>query len=201
MSADDECSLTYHASCILDETTAQFLHGHYEERYYKPDELIRTPNGIMTATKMFKNPIYHGLKGRQLIYGDYPINAMLSMLGGAKYIHGINPAIYRKHTGGAWSSLDDLEKQIKTVRSSTRILLYTLNCNHIQFSEIRAQILVTRLLEVMPKAVVSGVIVAARQKIRRAVRKLLNLPMRTVRSVNQSKIIHKLRKTIKGFVG
>jgi glycosyltransferase involved in cell wall biosynthesis len=72
---------------------------------FSADELVASPTGIATATKVFRNVLmeFEGTK-KQYQGGDYFLNAYLSMFGHAKFLDSVKPSVRRLHPGGVWTS-------------------------------------------------------------------------------------------------
>ncbi len=85
------------------------------------DELIATPTGIATATKLYRNvSLKHPNQNRPT--GDYGLNAYLGLFGKCKFISNIKPSVRRLHSGGAWTSKHRDEKHYGLI--NTKINIY-----------------------------------------------------------------------------
>lgn len=78
---------------------------------YTPDELIAFEirgYGIATNAKVWRNLLgpdtYRYFDN---VCGDYPLNVVMGMYGGCKFIPGIAPSVYRKHAHNTWSGTPD----------------------------------------------------------------------------------------------
>lgn len=84
-------------------------------RDYSAEELVAFPvtsYGIATSTKLFRNLYTEDKRAEwEAFAGDYPLNVLLGMLdiGGARFVDGIKPSVYRKHGGNSWSELPTSE--------------------------------------------------------------------------------------------
>ena len=80
---------------------------------YTPDEMIAFRiggYGIGTNTKLWRNVLGPDTyKYFDNICGDYPLNVVMGMHGGCKYIPGIAPSVYRKHGNNTWSGTPDTD--------------------------------------------------------------------------------------------
>lgn len=74
---------------------------------YNSKELITVPNGIASATKMFRN-LYNDTtkEAYQAFRGDYLFTSYMGLFGGCGFIKGIAPSIYRIHSNGVWMGLN-----------------------------------------------------------------------------------------------
>jgi glycosyltransferase involved in cell wall biosynthesis len=95
-----------------------------KSRDFSADELIATPDGIATATKLFRN-IYIDLRlPIKKPGGDYGLNALLGMLGACKFLPDIKPSIRRLHDGGVWSSKSANSKYYGIINTKIKIYHY-----------------------------------------------------------------------------
>jgi len=90
-------------------------------RDFTGDELVATPAGIATATKLFRN-VFRAKNRPPRPSGDYGLNAYLGTYGRCKFLSGIKPSVRRLHEGGVWSSKSSNDKYYGIV--STKISMY-----------------------------------------------------------------------------
>ena len=112
-------------------------------RDFTPDELIATPSGIATATKLYRN-VFNNEKTRNDYFrfkGDYPLNAYLGTFGACKFLKEIGPSVYRLHKGGIWASRMKTEKLLGII--NTKILIYR---NFMEMGDQRSAIISLRAL-------------------------------------------------------
>lgn len=92
-----------------------------EGKDYTADELIATPEGIATSTKFYINFNNPGIK-LPSVWGDYTLNAFLGTLGHCKFLAYVDPSIYRLHSGGEWSAMNENAKHYSLI--STKDVVY-----------------------------------------------------------------------------
>lgn len=111
-------------------------------RDYTSDELIATPFGIATATKLYRNVCNEKTKNDFIRFkGDYPLNAYLGTYGHCKFLKDIGPSVYRMHGGGTWTSRMKTEKLLGTI--NTKILIYR---NFMEMGDQRSAIISLKAL-------------------------------------------------------
>lgn len=93
-------------------------------RDYTGDQLIATPDGIATATKVFRNIYLDPRIPERRPSGDYGLNALLGMFGACKFISDIKPSIRRLHHGGVWSSKSASSKNYGIINTKINIYKY-----------------------------------------------------------------------------
>lgn len=87
------------------------------------DELITTPPGIATASKLFRNVLQtHSNTKATLKGGDYRLNAYLGTFGHCKFIPEVAPTIRRLHSGGVFSSKTPNKKAYSNI--NVKIAVY-----------------------------------------------------------------------------
>lgn len=106
MEANPEFSMCYHDYLMLRD-------GKFSEpstdhpRDFTPDELVGYDNrgyGMATCTKLYRNVITPDqYRYFDNFCPDYILDVLMGMVGGCKYIPGIEPSIYRKWGGNTWS--------------------------------------------------------------------------------------------------
>jgi len=81
---------------------------------YSDKELISVPNGIASATKMFRNLYNETTKeAYQAFSGDYLLTSYMGLFGGCAYVKGIKNSIYRLHDRGVWIGLTKQTQKIR----------------------------------------------------------------------------------------
>ena len=115
-----ECIMCYHACNGLENDI--FVPYGKKGRNYTKEELIATPIGIATATKMFRNIYGEDTKQDFLDFsGDYLLNAYLGTYGKCDYLSNIKPSVYRIHKDGVWSGMTIRHKIISTHYLNVRL--------------------------------------------------------------------------------
>ena len=116
--------MCYHAHRVLANDT---LSGTIKGKDYTGDELVATPPGIATATKMTRvvSPGITGGDSAQL-GGDHFMNAYLGMFGKCKFLPSVGPSVYRAHGKGNWTSKDEKARLHGTIRSKINVYRYFL---------------------------------------------------------------------------
>jgi glycosyltransferase involved in cell wall biosynthesis len=94
-----------------------------KSRDFSADELIATPDGIATATKVHRNIYTDPRLPEKVPRGDYGLNALLGIFGACKFMPDIKPSIRRLHDGGVWSSKSANSKSYGII--NTKIKIYT----------------------------------------------------------------------------
>ena len=104
----------YHNAIIIDEMgeiVSDSKLSENDKRDYSQEELKGVSCFMLTLTLLFRNiihplpPEYNYVKN-----GDDFLASLLGGFGKGKYLGLIQPAVYRKHSGGIWSSLSDISK-------------------------------------------------------------------------------------------
>ena len=94
-------------------------------RDYTREELIAyhySGYGIGACTKLFRNVFSEKTRADfEKCHGDYPMNVMLGLYGGCKYIPGIFPSVYRKHKTNSWANVPQKDMREKTMAMQKRI--------------------------------------------------------------------------------
>jgi glycosyltransferase involved in cell wall biosynthesis len=116
MEANPEYVMCYHAYQMLRD-------GVFSEpstsppRDYSEDELIAfqlSGYGIATNTKLYRN--IFSLEERKYFNNfcpDYVLNVLMGMHGKCKFIPGIRPSVYRKHSGNTWSGTPGTTEKVR----------------------------------------------------------------------------------------
>lgn len=121
-----EYVLTFHDARIVDETDHFISGGGLPEKLKKDGSGVDIIAGkwLPTLTVMFRNGLIKGIPEEYhgVLNGDAFLYALLGHFGGAKYIPGINPSHYRKHTGGIWSALSPQERYREMINTRKKVL-------------------------------------------------------------------------------
>ncbi len=125
MERHPDCAMCYHDYRIK---VGEELVNPFKERPkdFTADELVSMPsNGLQIATSsiLFRNYYGPGTKRDfEEFKSHYMFVVMLGMHGGAAYIEGIAPSIYRKHGGSSWASLPRNEIALRTQGKVKRLM-------------------------------------------------------------------------------
>ena len=84
------------------------------------DELIATPPGIATATKLFRN-VFLKYPNQNRPTGDYGLNVYLGLFGKCKFLSDIKPSVRRLHSGGVWTSKQSDEKHYGLINTKIKV--------------------------------------------------------------------------------
>ncbi len=106
-----EVSVTFHDAYSVDSLQIQgMVLSPRNRRNYKEEEHSLSPF-IPTLTRMVRNFDYTWLMVKALpVAGDVCLSSFAGRFGSAVYLNDIEPAVYRIHHGGVWSSKSNLEK-------------------------------------------------------------------------------------------
>lgn len=128
MEANPDYSVCYHDAKIIDESgqvVCKSQLGKKNHRDATSDELIRLNAPILTLTMFFRNVIKEFPYEMFRVYnGDNFLVSLLGNYGNGKYMNDIHPAVYRRHGGGAWSGIDEIDKVIMRINSYYWIAAY-----------------------------------------------------------------------------
>lgn len=125
LEANRSCSLCYHDYRVLTGNTFDYPFRK-APRDFTSDEIIGmqlTDFQIATSTMMFRN--YYGPETRkdfEEFRAHYMTVVLLGTFGGAKYVKGILPSVYRKHDGASWASLPRSEIDKRTEMKKRRLM-------------------------------------------------------------------------------
>ena len=112
-----DCVMCYHTSLMVFENGKKIVFG-VEGKDFSEDEMIATPTGVATATKMMRNLYSEDTKQDFINFsGDCLLSTYLGIYGRCGYVHGIKPSIYRIHSEGVWS---------RKTRQQKKVALYTM---------------------------------------------------------------------------
>jgi glycosyltransferase involved in cell wall biosynthesis len=106
----------HHDAVIIDETgnvisSSKLPDDH--KRDFSSDELKKA-KGMLTISLCFRNVMQNYPEEYfRAFNGDTFLTCLLGPYGKAKYMDRIRPAVYRKHRGGVWGPLSDMEKGIR----------------------------------------------------------------------------------------
>jgi glycosyltransferase involved in cell wall biosynthesis len=101
-----KCSMCFHRTDMLFENGRRqsFNPNGMGDRYFTSKELIATPSGIATASKMLRN--YYNDQTRQDYLdfsGDCLLTTYYGIYGDCGFVDNIKPSVYKIHSGGVWS--------------------------------------------------------------------------------------------------
>lgn len=115
---------------------------------FSGDELIATPHGMPTFTKMVRN-VFQDFDLKKVFYfhGDYPMNALMGTYGKSKFIKDIKPGIYLHHEGGTWTSMDSRAKKHDFLLLKMRLYRQFLEINDEKSALISLESLRIKLVE------------------------------------------------------
>ncbi|TVQ03043.1 MAG: glycosyltransferase [Balneolaceae bacterium] len=130
MVANPEFSMCYHSYQIKKDGVIGDRILPVKPKDFSRDELLETPHGMPTFTKMVIN-IFQDLDVKILykFHNDYPMNALLGTFGKCKFLGDIKPGVYRYHSGGAWQSQDPKAKLHNYFFLKMRLYYYFLEMN------------------------------------------------------------------------
>jgi glycosyltransferase involved in cell wall biosynthesis len=112
MESHPECVMCYHTSRMVFENGKSVIFGK-EGKDFSEDEMIATPTGIATATKMFRNLYSEKTKQDFINFsGDCLLSTYLGIYGRCGYVYGIKPSVYRVHSEGVWSRKTRQQKKV-----------------------------------------------------------------------------------------
>lgn len=122
LEANPDYVMCYHAHRVLANGS---LSGPIGGKDYSGDELVATPPGIATATKMARvvRRSKTGWAAEQL-GGDHFMNAYLGMFGKCKFLSSVGASVYRVHGKGSWTSKDEAARLHGTIRSKINVYRY-----------------------------------------------------------------------------
>jgi len=125
MESSPEYVVCYHNAITINEN-GDIISGSQlpdsDKRDLSQDELIRVGCYMLTLSLLFRNVLTHFPPEYQLVKnGDDFLASLLGKHGKGKYLGEIEPAVYRIHSGGIWSSLS--EKEIYRARIVTNFYM------------------------------------------------------------------------------
>jgi len=146
---NEDYIMCYHNAIIIDE------HGNLISKSKLPEKMKRdflnivlitqTPL-ILTLSVCFRNLIKEvPTEMSKVLNGDTFLFSLLGSYGKGKYLDDINPAVYRRHTGGIWSMITLEEKSISSITTLFWLAQYYLRIGrndyaHSFFEHIRYRI-------------------------------------------------------------
>jgi glycosyltransferase involved in cell wall biosynthesis len=125
-------SVCYHNSVVVDEEDKlKSSKKNPLARDYSIEEMLLGETFILTNTIMFRKftseTLTHYQNSFKEVYnGDMALMHQLAFMGKSKYLEEIEYAAYREHSGGVWSSINEVQK-ITNLYRSKRILEDNLN--------------------------------------------------------------------------
>lgn len=118
MESHPECTLTYHAWYILDQSNNKIS--------------SKINKGYRTLTLLFRNEFSDYKLSKEVLNGDMVLKFYISTKGKFKFLENIKPAIHRHHNGGVWSKKSDyfkLSNKLKTLEEIVRLYENTEHVN------------------------------------------------------------------------
>lgn len=116
--------MCYHyCAWVNDDSNICFPYGKGEQGIdYTKIKLVAAPGGIATSTKMFRN-IYNEETKEDFINfsGDFLFNSFMGTKGECGFIKGMDPSIYRIHSGGVWTGMSVVTKHLVIKRLYNRM--------------------------------------------------------------------------------
>lgn len=133
-----ECVLCYHSYVILQND--KIIHRKTDKtgKYYTRKELIHTPSGIASSTKMFKNIYNENTKDEILKFrGDYLFTSYLGTYGCCGFVLDVKHSVYRLHKDGVWTGVPEPEKRDRVQVMYTDLYNLYLEIGNLEAAEIR----------------------------------------------------------------
>lgn len=110
-----ECVISCHNAIIIDQFGSVVSLSKLPEqckRDYSGDELARGRSWLLTLTWVYRNINQPSTPERSVVRnGDAFFVSTLGAYGGSHYHADIEPAVYRRHAGGVWSSISEEAKR------------------------------------------------------------------------------------------
>lgn len=127
LEANSEYVITYHDAKIIDEDGRVIGESKlpFQLRKDLTSDQLRNGAWTLTLTRCFRNVIREFPDEYQMVLNrDIFFTVLLSVHGHGKYMDNIQPAVYRQHSGGIWSSLDRAEREMQRMNTSIYIYCY-----------------------------------------------------------------------------
>jgi len=116
--------ITFHDAKVINEMGKVIIESKLGSKY-KCDcssEQILYGHAIPTLTALFRNYFTNSdFKVKKAKNGDTVLFSYLAQFGGGKFLDNIEPAVYRVHQGGVWSSLGYREKIYNAIVANNEI--------------------------------------------------------------------------------
>ena len=112
LEAKPDMVLAFHqvASTIGDQIVFVGKNSSQHRRNFSAEELKRGEPSSHTCTRLYRNVHLEKGYGNKFQGGDQFLEAQLGLYGGATFVEGLLPSVYRKDSGGVWNSLSALEQ-------------------------------------------------------------------------------------------
>lgn len=140
MEADSSIAFTYHSAVVIDELGSCIGFKDRQEDM-TPNQVVRNPHGIAQVSKMYRN-IPNFRDGNFPINGptgDSTLNVFMARFGRVVYVEDCGVAVYRVHSGGVWSGLNDLDKRHMTTLSMLKMYEIVLDTKNEEWIKAREQ--------------------------------------------------------------
>ena len=145
MDKHPEHSMCYHSTNMLMEETKQmmlFNPARTNGKDFSREEMVATPAGIATASKMLRNYYNEKTKKDYLTFtGDCFMTAFYATFGSCGFVKDIKPSVYRIHSEGVWSGKSMHQKRALVYFMNTKLYELFSKMNHPKFTVIRKRIL------------------------------------------------------------
>jgi len=115
LEANHDYVISGHDAVIIDETGLLLSESKLPaiaKRDFSGEELIMGHGMILTMSRVFRNIDFPDIPERKMVKnGDAFTRSLIGHYGKSHYHDDIQPAVYRVHSGGVWSSLSDSEQK------------------------------------------------------------------------------------------
>lgn len=156
MEQHPECSMCYHDAVFMWEDGRVGPVGNPTKKFTGL-ELINTPVGILTSTKMMRNYYRKETKrDYENFCGDCLLTAYMGTRGECGYVKGIRPSIYRIHAEGVWSGKSQRQKLIVIKNLNDRLYNLFLEKGKPEYFKIREKYIM--------KGQIFGIVIATYQR-------------------------------------
>lgn len=133
-----ECIMCYHSFDVLQGDKIIHRESDKEGKYYTRKELISTPIGIVSSTKMFRNIYSEGISEEiSKFRGDYLYTSYMGTYGCCGFIPGVKRSVYRLHKDGVWTRVPGSEKSKRIQRMYVDLYNLFLEIGNTEAAEIR----------------------------------------------------------------
>lgn len=112
LEAKPDMALAFHRVAMTIGGQIVFVGKNYsrDRRNFSAEELKRGEPSSHTCARLFRNVHLENVYVNKVQGGDQFLGAQLGLYGGATYVDGLLPSVYRKDSGGVWNSLSGLEQ-------------------------------------------------------------------------------------------
>lgn len=109
-----ECVITGHDAFVIDDAGTMLSPSklpHSQKRDWSAREMAEGKARILTMSWVYRNVVSEFAPERNMVRnGDSFFTSILGQYGGSHYHNDIQPAVYRVHAGGVWSSANEEQK-------------------------------------------------------------------------------------------